>query len=352
MTQKEFEQELEQARLFGYWFMPESTWMPVEPLPRITPQLWKWREIEPLLYKAGELVTVGEEAMRRNLVLQNPDLKKRVGNFAGPAPTIAAGIQMVKPGEIAPAHRHTQSALRFVIRGKGAYTAVDGEKLVLGERDLVVGAPVWAWHHHGNDSDAPIIWMDVLDAPLVAFLGATFFEPYPEPQQPITKPEGYTGRRAGSLWARPVGTKPERKVLPAHYRWKEAYKALVELSAGEGDPYDGAAMEYINPVTGGHTTHTFSCWLHLFRPGEHTKAHRHTSTMLCHVVQGRGYSILNGELKLEWEQGDTFVVPQWVWHEHANAQGKDETILFSVNDAPIFEVFELFREEAYPKGYQ
>lgn len=352
MRKEDFDRELEEAHLFAYWYTPESKWMSLQPSPPVIPDLWKWRRIEPLLHEAAAMVTVGEDAMRRNLVLQNPELKKRVGNFAGPAHTIAAGVQMVKPGEIAPAHRHTQTAVRFVIRGKGGFTAVEGEKFLLNEHDLIVGAPAWTWHHHGNDSSAPIIWLDALDAPFVAALGATFFEPYPQDEHPITKPEGYTSKRAGGLLTKPIGVSHQRKVLPIRYPWEDSYRALAALSDTEGSPYDGAAVEYANPVTGGHTTHTLSCWLHLLRPAEHTKAHRHTSTMLCHVVKGSGYTVVNGELKLEWEPGDTFIIPQWAWHEHANGQQGEESILFSVNDAPIFEAFELYREESYPKGYQ
>ena len=75
---------------------------------------------------------------------------------------------MVLPGEVAPAHRHSQSALRFIMEGSGGQTAVDGERTIMKEGDFVITPPS-TWHDHGNDSDAPTIWLDGLDIPLVRF---------------------------------------------------------------------------------------------------------------------------------------------------------------------------------------
>jgi hypothetical protein len=71
----------------------------------------------------GTLITA-REAERRVLVLENPGLR----GASSITRTLYAGLQLILPGEVAPSHRHTQSALRFVLEGKGAYTAVDGER--------------------------------------------------------------------------------------------------------------------------------------------------------------------------------------------------------------------------------
>ena len=70
------------------------------------------------------------------------------------------------PGEVAPAHRHSQSALRFIIEGHGAYTAVEGERTMMEPGDFVI-TPSWTWHDHGNDTDQPMVWLDGLDMPIV-----------------------------------------------------------------------------------------------------------------------------------------------------------------------------------------
>jgi gentisate 1,2-dioxygenase len=57
------------------------------------------------------------------------------------------------------------NALRFVIEGKGASTIVDGKDCPMEEGDLVI-TPGWTWHEHVHRGDAPIIWLDALDAPM------------------------------------------------------------------------------------------------------------------------------------------------------------------------------------------
>src|SRR6202041_2042077 len=103
--------------------------------------------------------------------------------------TLYAGLQLILPGEIAPAHRHTQSALRFVIEGSGAYTAVNGEKTAMNPGDFIV-TPAWSWHDHGKETDGEMIWVDGLDIPFVNHMGATFGEDYDAPRFPESLPPG------------------------------------------------------------------------------------------------------------------------------------------------------------------
>ena len=86
----------------------------------------------------------GERSPRRVLdPVYNPSLPR------GATHTLFCALQLIRGGEIAPAHRHTQSALRFVIEGTGAYTAVDGEKTYIDPGDFIV-TPAWCWHDHGK----------------------------------------------------------------------------------------------------------------------------------------------------------------------------------------------------------
>src|SRR6478752_6733254 len=112
-------------------------------------------------------------------------------------PSLYAGLQLILPGEVAPSHRHTQSALRFIIEGEGAYTAVDGERTIMHEGDFVI-TPTWTWHDHGNDSSKPMVWLDGLDIPLVAMFNAGFAENGAEDEQAVTAPEGTSDARFAS----------------------------------------------------------------------------------------------------------------------------------------------------------
>src|SRR6188472_2734547 len=97
--------------------------VPAQPAPEMVPVLFAYDEIRPLLLEAGRLLTA-QEAERRVLVLENPALRGQ----SRLTQSLYAGLQLILPGETAPAHRHAASALRFVFEGAGAFTAVEGEQ--------------------------------------------------------------------------------------------------------------------------------------------------------------------------------------------------------------------------------
>jgi gentisate 1,2-dioxygenase len=150
-------------------------------------------------------------------------------------------------------------------------------------------------------------------------------------------------------WQRPAKSTTTPMLI---YRWSETYSALKELAElGEASPFDDIAMVYTNPETGGPVLPTIGCWAQMLRPGVHTKAHRHTTSAVYNVVAGSGYSIINGQ-RLDWKKGDTFALPPWSWHEHANDSDTKEALLFSVTDHPLLETLGLYREERLIVDYR
>src|SRR5262249_13143679 len=119
-----------------------------------------------------------EQAERRVLRLTNPTLS----NFSA-STTLVANLQIVMPGAVARAHRHSPAALRLIIDGRGRSTIVTGQRIA-----MYPGGPVrtpdWTWHEHGNGTDGPMIWRDGLDAPLVRMLEANVYEESAEETQP------------------------------------------------------------------------------------------------------------------------------------------------------------------------
>jgi gentisate 1,2-dioxygenase len=282
----------------------------VEPQSQAVPYLWHWRDLRPQAMRAAELVGTAQ-AERRVLRLSNPNLSGIASN------TLVANIQIVMPGEIARAHRHSGAALRFIIEGGGGYTVVEGERVPMFPGDLVL-TPNWTWHDHANDTDAPMIWLDGLDTPLVRMLEAGFYEEHPRERQEFGAPVN------ASEW---------------HYPMTEMRAALQRLAAGGTS--DEIALEYINRHTGGPVMPTIACHMQLLRPDEKTKARRRVCCTNYHVVEGAGYSVV-GDQRLDWEDKDVFTVPTWTFCEHVN-NGDRPAFLFSFSDAPVMKALSLYR---------
>ena len=329
MKLAELDSELEKNHLSGFWKTRVPSHAPE------APYLWKWEELLDGLMKASETVGI-EQAERRAIRLVSPHLPIKSTSHS-----LQFTFSIVNPGEVARAHRHNMAAIRFVIRGKGAYTAVAGERFPMEEGDLIL-TPNWTWHDHHNESEDPIIWLDGLDGPLIQSLNVLFFEEYGKEEQPITRATGESLSRLG--FARPSNAdETHRRGVPFRYSWKDTYKALRTMSESDRDRHDGTLLRYINPATSGYTYPTMSCEIQLFKAGEKTEMHRHTTTALYHVFRGRGRTAV-GEGHLEWKKGDSFVVPLWQWHAHENL-ADEEAILFSINDRPVMEALQLYREE-------
>lgn len=328
----EIERGLEEKNLFGYWTVGSGAAY-AEPKSSFEPCMWKWRDVSGTLEKTGAELGL-DQTFRRFIGFSTPALGKSTTH------TLILGAQLVKPGEIAEAHRHTMGAIRFVIRGAGAQTTVDGEPFPMAAGDLIT-TPNGTWHDHYNGSDEPVIWLDGADRPILKFFQSGFHEPYPERQQPVSRSVDTSIHEYGAL--RPGWNTNAPAVPPYRYRWEDAMKALKILGERPGDPHDGILLRYANPRTGGPTLSTMSCELQMLRPGEETKSHRHTSTAIYHVFRGSGFTVIE-DRRFDWETGDSFTVPLWRRHRHGN-DGRDDAVLFQMNDRPVLEALHFYREE-------
>ncbi len=290
----------------------------LEPRSEAVPYVWHWQDLRPQAMRAAELVGTAQ-AERRVLRLTNPNLPGIASN------TLVANIQIVMPGEIARAHRHSGAALRLIIEGSGGYTVVNGERVPMAPGDLVL-TPNWSWHDHANDTDAPMMWLDGLDTPLVRMLEAGFYEEYHQDRQEVAAPVNT------SKW---------------HYPMSEMRAALQRLAAdSDGGTGKEIILEYTNRRTGGPVMPTIACHMQLLRPGERTKARRGVCRTNYHVVEGTGYSVV-GDERLDWDEKDVFTVPTWTFCEHVNSRDRP-AFLFSFSDAPVMQALSLYREQTGP----
>ncbi len=311
-----------------------------EPKSQVRPHLWRWQELRPQLLRSGELVSAAE-AERRVLMLLNPGLEGRIATTH----TLYGGLQLILPGEVARTNRHTPNALRFIMEGEGAYTVVDGEKISMSPGDFVL-TPNWTWHDHGSESTSPVVWLDGLDIPLIQMLEGIFFEPYAEEAQPLTKPIDGSVADYGKSGLLPTWQRATSAHSPLlKYAWKDAREALMSLGSDAASPFDGAMLEYVNPVTGGPALPTMASFLQRLKPGQQTQSHRHSNSAVYLAVEGHGRTTIAGKV-YAWSPGDVFALPTWAWHQHENPSTNEEAILFSFTDAPVMKFLHLYREQA------
>jgi gentisate 1,2-dioxygenase len=294
-----------------------------EPLAPYPPCRWEWSDIRPFMTRAGELVTPGPESERRVVQLIHPALR----DLRSASHLLTANVQMVLPGEVAPPHRHTIAAIRFIIEGESAVTFVDGEAVEMHPGDLVL-TPAQHWHGHENHSGGPTLWMDTLDRPLTIALRQSRFESYPAGASPMTSMRSGSGR------------------APYSYPWTVTEPELERrAAAGAIDPFEDVVLDYTNPLTGGHVLQTIGTRIQMLRPGVRTRAHRHAYTSVYHVFRGSGSTIADG-IRIAWKSGDFVTLPPFCWHEHHN-ESSVPAYLFSVTDAPVVDALGFGREDPY-----
>lgn len=314
--------------------------VPPQPAPRCVPALWKYDDIRADVMTSGGIISA-EEAVRRVLILENPGLPGQ----ASITQTLYAGLQLILPGEIAPSHRHTQSALRFIVEGKGAYTAVDGERTTMHPGDFII-TPSWTWHDHGNieaaEGGEPVVWLDGLDIPLIRSLDVGFAENYPTATQPVTRPEGDSMARYGNNMV-PVRHKPAHASTSPifSYPYARTREALDQLYRhGELDAWDGVKLRYVNPATGGYPMPTMATFMQFLPAGFQGKTYRSTDSTIYSVVEGRG-SVRIGSQELQFGPRDIFVAPSWM---PVQLNALNDSVIFSYSDRPVQDALGLWRE--------
>jgi len=296
------------------------------PRPSGAAHAWGWDSISEKLLQACEAMPDSKTA-RRTLAFLNPGLPKPGG---GTTHSLLAAVQMVLPGELAWAHRHSLAALRFCMRGNpDLYTVVDGERCVMETNDLII-TPAWSWHDHHNEGAEPGVWLDALDLPMVMGLNQIAYEKFGDSSQPV-RPGPAQGAAAG-------------KTL--RYAWKEMERHLGLMRGGKPDPHQGIFLEYLDAKTGAPALPAISCNVRMLPGGFVTKPWRSTACSVFLVLEGSGRTVV-GDREIAWSKHDVVAIPQWIAHHHVNDSATDRALMFVMNDSPLQNVLGIYRDEAF-----
>lgn len=308
------------------------------PARRTQPVMWRYRDVRPDLIRAGELTPI-HKAERRVLVLCNPGMGLPAMQATA---SIYIGLQLILPGETAPNHKHTPSAVRFVIEGKGGFTVVNGEKLPMEKGDLIL-TPPGLWHEHGHEGEGPVVWLDALDLPLIYGIDASYSTE--NAPQAIDKAVGDCNLRFGQAGVVPYASldRKQNDFPLLRFPWSEVRKALHAL--GQVTPAGcPVQLAYVNPETGRECLPTLGFSAIMLRPGERVAMPRRSASAVVHVVSGTGRATIDAATH-NFTEADTMAVPTHARVTLENGSADEPAYLFMVDDAPlhrklgIYEVF-------------
>jgi gentisate 1,2-dioxygenase len=306
---------------------------PGRPRPGTRSTHWSYEALRPLLLQAGELTPI-EKAERRVLVLANPGhgLDKMQASAA-----MYLGMQLLLPGEWAPSHRHTPNAVRMVVEGEGAWSTVDGEKCPMQRGDLIL-TPTGLWHEHGHDGTEPVVWLDVLDLPLVYYMEASYH--VDGARQTVSPQHGDRSYARGGIVPTPVFVRSSKAYPMLRYPWVDARAALESLAADRPD-LEAVQVTYTNPETGGHAENILGFYALMLRPGLTLKLPVRSPATVFHVIEGRATAQVEDQ-HFRLAEADTCCAPGYTAVTLGNASSSQPSFLFIADETPLHQKLGVF----------
>lgn len=328
----DYRQDLTKLNLVPLWPSLRGVMPAHKPRPHTAPTFWAYQSLKPLLLKAGELTPI-EKAERRVLVLANPGhgLEKMQAS-----PAIYLGMQLLLPGEWAPSHRHTPNAVRMVVEGTGAWTTVEGEKCPMERGDLIL-TPTGLWHEHGHDGNDPVVWLDVLDLPMVYYMEASYHINGDRKPQKIS--EGQSDRaytRAGVV-PTPAFVQSRKAYPMLRYPWREV-RASLETLAQDQPGQESVQVTYVNPETGDDAENILGFYALMLRPGQTLKMPVRSTAVVFHVIEGSMDASIEAEgaaAQFTLAEADTCCAPGYTPVTLRNRHADKPTFVFMTDEAPL-----------------
>jgi gentisate 1,2-dioxygenase len=334
---KEYVQELRDLNLVPLWPSLRGVLPPKIPTRQTKPTHWPYKTIKPLLLKAGELTPI-EKAERRVLVLANPGhgLEKMQASAA-----MYLGMQLLMPGEWAPSHRHTPNAVRMIVEGEGAYTTVDGEKCPMSRGDLIL-TPTGLWHEHGHDGTEPVIWLDVLDLPLVYYMEASYH--INGDRQTVVPGLGDKQYARGGVVPTHVFERSKKAYPMLRYAWTDA-KTALESMAHDNPAQESIQVTYVNPETGNDAENILGFYALMLRPGQSVRLPARSPAQVFHVIEGAVEAkIVDSTFKLV--EADTCCAPGYEAVTLKNLDANNPTFIFIADESPLHRKLGVFENRS------
>jgi gentisate 1,2-dioxygenase len=322
----EYVEDLRQLNLVPLWPSLRGVLPPKVPTRQTQPTHWAYKTLKPLLLKAGELTPI-EKAERRVLVMANPGhgLDKMQASSA-----IYLGMQLLLPGEWAPSHRHTPNAVRMIVEGEGAYTTVDGQKCPMSRGDLIL-TPTGLWHEHGHDGTDPVIWLDVLDLPLMYYMEVSYH--INGDRQKILPGQGDRQYAQGGVVPTQMFERSGNPYPMLRYPWAQAKAALLSI-AQDQPALEQVQVAYVNPETGRDVENVLGFYALMLRPGQTLRLPARSPAQVFHVIEGGVQASVVGKT-FDLAEADTCCAPGYEAVTLKNQRTDQPSFVFVADESPL-----------------
>jgi len=322
----EYRQELLKQNLVPLWPSLRGVLPPKIPTRQTKPICWEYTAIRPLLMEAGDLAPI-EKAERRVLVLANPGhgIEKMQASSA-----IYLGMQLLLPGEYAASHRHTPNAVRMIVEGEGAYTTVDGDKLQMHRGDLIL-TPTGLWHEHGHEGQEPVIWLDVLDLPIVYYMETSYHEE--GKSQNVSNGQLSELYVHGGVLPTSLNPKSNSQYPMLRYAWKDV-RASLEMMAKQDPLVEVLQVTYVNPLTGHDAENILGFYALMLRPDQTLTLPARSPASVYHVIEGE-ISVHIAAEQFKLSIADTCCAPGYTPVTLKNHSATEPACIFMVDEAPL-----------------
>ncbi len=296
---------------------------------------WHFDELRPLLIEAGDLTPM-EKAERRVLVLANPG--HGLTNMQA-TPSIYMGLQLILPGETAPNHRHTPNAVRIIIEGEGATTIVDGEPCIMERGDLIL-TPSGKWHEHQHEGNGAIIWLDILDLPLMYQLESSWAIEGKTQTNILERDKSFAEYSAAGVVPE-LDFKRENIYSPMlRYPWTKTRACLMEMAKQYNDR--PIRIAYVNPETGASLFPSIGFGAMMLHPNETVSLPKRTCACVFHIVEGQGSLQVETNEALQWTEKDTLSTPGYSKITLSNASTTEPAFIITADEAPLHRYLGIF----------
>ncbi|MFM0167358.1 gentisate 1,2-dioxygenase [Paraburkholderia sediminicola] len=166
--------------------------------------------------------------------------------------------------------------------------------------------------------------------------------------------EKLDGVHTAPLWAvmsQLVTPEPRSRCVP--HKWDYAGMRALLMEAGgliTAKEAERRVLVLENPGIRGlsQVTQSLYAGLQLILPGEVAPSHRHAAAALRLIIEGSGYTAVNGE-RIPMAPGDFILTPSWMFHDHGNLSD-DPVVWLDGLDVPIVNLFDASFAEGYPGG--